>query len=418
MLKLLHTSDLQLDAPFEFLAQKGRLHRQLPVTDLQEIAELAGSGNYDMLLIAGDLFNDNRPSHVTVNSVIQMLADVHIPVCILPGNHDCYEKTSVYRKASFPPNVQILSETPSYLDFPDLDLTIAGNTILTRHGQKSSLEGITRKGNRRWFVVLAHGNLQIPGLVKRPRDRFNRTKSRHAEQTMFALGDWHTFRDYSQRRVKAFYSGGPEPTALDQNGSGFVASIALSERGVEVQPIRVGTVESDQLTLDVTGLSEQEVLEKIKARAKSTLMLNVTLTGMVSIGQRLDPTELEEAAAEAFYLLRVSDESQLEIAKIDPSNYPEVQVIGQYVRMLSEKLRTVVDEKKSESQSKPCSSALRCCTGTRCSNDYPENQNQRLWLSRFFRNDFRTRVERHQRAQRGWQEHSAQGVAHGAFRAP
>ncbi len=346
MLKLLHTSDLQLDAPFEFLAQKGRLHRQHLLQTFKKIVELARSANYDMLLIAGDLFNDNRPSHATVNSVIQVLADIQIPVCILPGNHDCYEKTSVYRNASFPPNVQILSETPSYFDFPDLDLTIAGNAILTRHGQKSSLEGITRRGDRRWFVVLAHGNLQIPSVVKSTERPIQPNEIEACGADYVALGDWHTFRDYSQSRVKAFYSGGPEPTALDQNGSGFVASIALSERGVEVQPIRVGTVESNQLTLDVTGLSEPEVLEKIKARAKSTLMLNVTLAGMVSIGQRLDPTELEEAAAEGFYLLRVSDQSQLEIAKIDPSNYPEVQVIGQYVRMLSEKIRTAADEKE------------------------------------------------------------------------
>lgn len=346
MLKLLHTSDLQLDSPFEFLADKGRLYRQQLLQTFKKIVELAGSGKYDMLLIAGDLFNDNRPSHVTVNSVIQLLTDIHIPVCILPGNHDCYEKTSIYRKVSFPPNVRILSETPAYLDFPDLDLMIAGNAILTRHGQRSSIAGIVRQGNRHWFVVLAHGNVQIPGIVRTAERPIELSEIADCGADYVALGDWHTFRDYSQGHVKAFYSGCPEPTALDQNGSGFVASITLSERGVEVQPIKVGTIECDHLTVDVTGLSEQEVLEMIQARAKSILMLDVTLTGLASIEQRLDPTELEEAAADGFYFLRVSNQSQLKIAEINPKNYPEVQVIGQYVRLLSERIRVATDEKE------------------------------------------------------------------------
>jgi len=166
MIKLLHTADVQLDAPFAFLGDKGEAHRQQLYDTFKKIVELARNEKYDILLIAGDLFNDNRPSRTTVNLVAQALSNLTIPVCILPGNHDCYDSSSIYRKVSFPPNVRILSESPTFLDFPELDLMVAGNALLSRHTQISILKGIVRRDERRWFIVMAHGNIQIPGFVK------------------------------------------------------------------------------------------------------------------------------------------------------------------------------------------------------------------------------------------------------------
>ena len=65
MLKILHTSDVQLDAPFRFLGETGSRHRQQLRKTFRRIVGLAAEGGFDLLLIAGDLFNDNRPRQVT-----------------------------------------------------------------------------------------------------------------------------------------------------------------------------------------------------------------------------------------------------------------------------------------------------------------------------------------------------------------
>ena len=131
MVKMLHTSDVQLDAPFHFLGNKGQRHRQQLRETFRRIVDMAAEAEFDLLLITGDLFNDNRPHQDTVDFVVSQVGRLDIPVCILPGNHDCYDDTSVYRKARFPDNVVIFTEQPTIREFAELDVAVYGNAILS-----------------------------------------------------------------------------------------------------------------------------------------------------------------------------------------------------------------------------------------------------------------------------------------------
>jgi DNA repair protein SbcD/Mre11 len=343
-LRLLHTSDVQMDAPFAFLGERGAAHRQQLRTTFRSVTELAARGGYHVLLIAGDLFNDNRPSRASVTLVQDALAALPIPVCLLPGNHDCFDRSSVYRREVFPPNVHILTETPAVVDFPELDLAISGNAVLSHQSSAGGLRGVVRRDERRWNVALAHGNVCIPGRVHDPVRPIQPEDIAACRADYVALGDWHGFADYSQPGVAAFYSGAPEPTSLDAAGSGRVASITLSDQGVNVEPIRVGRTETDRLSLDVAGRSESDLIALIRRRAQPTLMLDVVLRGMAGVDQVIDSERIVAEAASAFYWLRVADQSHLELAHLHPADFPETQVIGQYVRLLTEQIQSASSE--------------------------------------------------------------------------
>ena len=171
--------------------------------------------------------------------VRRTLSSVKIPVCILPGNHDCFDSRSIYRRENFGANVRVFIESPTYVDFPELDLTIAGNPLSGRQDSLRVLRDIARRPPHRWFVAMAHGSLQIPGVAE------NTARPIHAQDIVatgadyVALGDWHGFSDYSRGAVKACYSGAPEPSASKQEGTGFIASVTLSDAGVEVEKVRV-----------------------------------------------------------------------------------------------------------------------------------------------------------------------------------
>jgi DNA repair exonuclease SbcCD nuclease subunit len=61
-MKLLHTSDVQLDAPLTFLGKNGQKLRAQFRETFGKVVDLASSGAYDLLLIAADLFDSNRLS--------------------------------------------------------------------------------------------------------------------------------------------------------------------------------------------------------------------------------------------------------------------------------------------------------------------------------------------------------------------
>ncbi len=343
-LKLLHTSDLQLDAPFTFLGEKGAAHRQQLRATFRRIVEMARQGGYDLLLIAGDLFNDNRPCRATLSIVQESLAALPVPVCILPGNHDCYDRTSVYRRDGFSPNVHILTEMPSVLDFPALNLTVSGNAILSRHGADSVLRNLQRRPSRRWHVAMAHGNVCVPGYIDDPERPISPEAIAACDVDYLALGDWHAFACKSQQGVAAFYSGAPEPTSLDASGSGYVASVTLSDEGVSVEPLRVGATETARLSLDVTGRTEREVIVLIAERAKPSLMLDVVLHGSSAVEEVIDSERVCAEAAGGFYWLRVTSQAHPAVEHMDAVDYPETHVIGQYVRLLKQRIDSAASD--------------------------------------------------------------------------
>lgn len=342
MLKLLHTSDVQLDAPFAFLGPRGKEHRKLLRKTFERIVDLAHTGDFDIVLIAGDLFDSNRPHQTTVEFVATQIARLDIPVCILPGNHDCYDEGSIYRRASLPDNALILTRQPTALKVRDLDLTVYGNPIQSRHSRVSPLQGLRPTGQTRWHVALAHGNLVRPDIVSPPRP-IRPKEIAVSGMDYVAMGDWHAFADYTQGDVTAFYSGAPEPTAPGQHGAGYVACVELDENGVKVRPEGVGTIITDEMTLSVERLNSAEIVETIIKRADPQLMLCVTLTGLQELGTFLDVGTLESELASAFYYVACVDESHPQLEAISPAHYPEETVIGKFVRLMQERIQEAAD---------------------------------------------------------------------------
>ncbi|MFQ5421445.1 MAG: exonuclease SbcCD subunit D [Anaerolineae bacterium] len=343
MIRILHTSDIQLDAPFKFLGQKGQQHRQQLRDAFRRIVDLAINGDYDLMLIAGDLFDDNRPSQTTVDFVSAQLGRLNIPVCILPGNHDSFNDKSIYRKARFPQNVTVFSQQPTIKELAELNITVYGNAHLARHSSLRPMQELVPTGTSQWHVAMAHGNKVRPDIPD-PTRPIAAAEIGGSGMDYVALGDWHNFSDQSQGTVKAYYSGAPEPTGTDQKGAGYVACVELNEGSVQVQRKRVGSVTCDQLSVEVTGKSTGEILETIKAQADPNLMLTVPLVGLRKLGIVLDAEKLKQELAPHFYHLEISDQAHPELADVTPEAFPEELVAGKFVRLMQERIEQASDD--------------------------------------------------------------------------
>jgi DNA repair exonuclease SbcCD nuclease subunit len=261
----------------------------------------------------------------------------------LPGNHDCYDDASVYRKVRFPDNVVIFTEQLTVWKFDELDVVVYGNAILSKQSHLSPLRGLARTGTMRWHIALAHGNLIRPDIADPPRP-IRPEEISASGMDYVALGDWHAFADYSQGMVKAFYSGAPEPTTLDQKGAGYVACVEIDENGVRVRPKRVGTISTDEMSVDVSGKSVAEVVRAVQDRADPNLMLKVTLSGLSELGAVLDTKKLEQELAPHFYHIECSDQSHPRIESISPDDFPPELVIGKFVRLMQARIDAAPDD--------------------------------------------------------------------------
>ena len=105
MLRVLHTADVHLGARHADLGDQAAAQRERQFAAFRASRRLALAEKVDLVLIAGDLFDSNvqpRRSVEQVAAELRRLVEGRIRTVIIPGTHDVYDRTSIYRAYDLP----------------------------------------------------------------------------------------------------------------------------------------------------------------------------------------------------------------------------------------------------------------------------------------------------------------------------
>lgn len=206
---IVHSSDLHLGTDDSF-SDKDRL------AVLPKVLAAAAEINADIVLLAGDSFDNHRQPVELLERTGKMLAEYRKTVVILPGNHDPLTPDSVYRRAGLGmiANVRILGlNVEQAVHFDEFDLEIWGHAHLD-YTDMSPLAN-PRARTTRWQLAAAHGH-----YVDQERDpnRLIGSWLIHPEELAatgadyVALGHWNQSTPVGDGKISAHYSGSPEYT--------------------------------------------------------------------------------------------------------------------------------------------------------------------------------------------------------------
>ncbi len=206
---IVHSSDLHLGTDDSF-SDRDRL------AVLPKVLSAATDVAADVVLLAGDSFDNHRQPVELLERAARILRDYSKPVVILPGNHDPLTPDSVYRRGGLSEvaNVSILGlNTDKAVLFPELDLEIWGHA----HFDYTDMSPLANPHPRttRWQLAAAHGH-----YVDEARDpnRMIGSWLIHREELLaigadyVALGHWNQSTSVGNGDVNAHYSGSPEYT--------------------------------------------------------------------------------------------------------------------------------------------------------------------------------------------------------------
>lgn len=235
LLTLLHTSDLHLvnlaGAPEESPCHLGFIR----------IVQEARAGDVAALLIAGDLFDNNRANQECMEFVYDQLGLLTCPVVIIPGNHDCFNHDSVYHRfdaSRAGAHVHLLTrEEGETLELPELDLRIWGRGIVEHHPGHQPMSGVPARTGEGWHIGLTHGYFVDRG-PNAYSSLITAAEIEGADLDYLALGHVHVYADVSRGDTCAAYSG--SPTSATGGAGGTAAWVTLHpDRGASVLPLHL-----------------------------------------------------------------------------------------------------------------------------------------------------------------------------------
>lgn len=349
MLRLLHTADVHLGARHADLGDAASAQRERQFAAFRTSVDLAIAEQVDLFLVAGDLFDSNVQPGRSVERVaaeLARLAQARIRSVLIPGTHDVYDRSSVYRAYDLPAlagtrpaeeMVTILTPERPWIHFPSLDAVVHGPVFATKRAPHSPLRDLAaaEAPAATWRIGLLHASVSIPGRTEHDEVVVTLDEIGASGLDYLALGHWHSAQRSKAKGVTYAYSGAPEPVAVDQDRAGKVLLVTLEERDgakvVSVEERVVGRTSFRSLDVDAATVASQPALvAKLRSTADPDLVLDVRLIGVRPDTLDLEPLEVEEALKEAYLRVRVRDASRP--ALTEGALPPAETIAGAFIR--------------------------------------------------------------------------------------
>lgn len=314
--RFLHTSDWQIGKVFRFVdANTMAFLQEARLQAITRIGELAGKYEAKHVLVAGDIYDKEALSPLSLNQPIERMRSFsNVQWHLLPGNHDHHRPNGLWSqllRKGLPDNVHIhVSAEPAALE-DDVAVLLPAplHHRRTLDDPTAYMNGVDLP-NRLIRVGVAHGT--VTGFGSDDRDTPNYiapNRPTQAELSYLALGDWH-----GQKRIndRCWYSGTPEIDAFDVENGGQVLLVEIEGHGVvpTVTPLRTGYYDWITRSATVNNRGDIDLLEKTLRNVEDPLrtLVHLSVEGTLSLEDDLFLRErIMEGVSAAFRFMRVDD---------------------------------------------------------------------------------------------------------------
>lgn len=336
-MKFIHTADLHIGTSFlssSFDKSIARERREDLFKAFNKVIKACKKREADILLIAGDLFEDDLVRASDVNRIIdgfKMIPEVR--VFIVAGNHDFMHEKSFYNLLTFPDNVTIFnSDTLEKVEIEELNTCIYGLSFLKKYYNKDILE-IPKLDKTKNNILLLHCDLLNSNANYLP---VSRTKLEKSGFDYCALGHIHKSVKLSNNSV---YPGSLEPHDFSECGyHGYIFG-QIENKHVSVKLIKNNVKQFEVIDANISGINSlEEIINLIKEKTNGKIenfLYRINLKGTLS--ELVTIEDIKTRLNEEFYYAEVVDNTSADyyLPKIYTEN--KDNIIGLYIDALKGK---------------------------------------------------------------------------------
>jgi DNA repair exonuclease SbcCD nuclease subunit len=345
MIKILLTSDIHLGVS----SDKIPVFTPDRILTFKKIASLAK--DHDLLLIAGDLFDNMNPDERIVAETTRLFSYLkknNTTILLSPGEHEYDGK-----------------KPGSFLYHIGADRIFDGSTLdpfeFTKDNDKVFVYGSPAKGSAPLFDIgknnsegfhigLFHTDItgedsinEEPGVSSLP---IHHLKT--LELDFYALGHNHFFKLYKyQNEIIGAYPGSPEAVEPDETGDRYVLSLTVHNGELtQIKRLTVNSVNVVNIEADCSSLDPLSLMNLIKNNESEKNILIMTLTGTRNFQL---PWKNTEEISKGFRHLDIKDQSHCSLKILIDNFCDENSLRGEFFSRLKDELaegKVNADEKE------------------------------------------------------------------------
>lgn len=304
MIKILHTGDVHLDAPFSSLnpslAAQRRNELRAAFTSMMAYAKMSGC---DMILIAGDLIDGSMITRESAAMLCREFETFAKPVFITPGNHDPASPKSIWTKNIFPKNVHVFTEESlSSVKLEDLGVTVYGYAFTQPELDHVPFDGMTAADPGQINILLGHcGTKSDEKYCPVSEGQLIAFGADYS-----ALGHIHN-PPQSHPEGRWSWCGCLEGRSFDECGPKGACTVEITKKdgvsSVNLRRIRFSKKRYEKCEADISGVSSHaDITERISALIREKkygddTILSLKLTGSVPSSLMIDTDFLEDSVS-------------------------------------------------------------------------------------------------------------------------
>lgn len=348
--KVLHCADLHFDTPFKELSKEiSDTSKNELLEVFKNIIDLAIDENIEVLLIAGDVFDNLTVNKNTLFFISDQIRRIkNIKVFISPGNHDPYNEKSFYSMINWPENVYIFKGDMEFKEVKELNLIVWGAGFRKNYENETLLRGID-VDNDKINIMLLHGEI----ASNNSKNEYNPIYINDIYKSnidYIALGHKHKFSGILKEGMTTYaYSGCPQGRGFDEEGEKGVIIGEVYKSGTNLEFFPVYKRKYVTKEIDITGTNNYDevvfkVLSDLSDEEIYKNFYKIILKGELKEHFKLRENLLIEKLKNKFYYIKIINQTSIEVNLEELSR--DYSIKGKFISKILEKLKDASDDDK------------------------------------------------------------------------
>lgn len=321
--KILHCGDVHLGSELTTLGRSAVTRRAEIKKTFMNILKLCQTEEIELLLIAGDLFDNVHVNQNTLEEIKNGFTSLkNTIVAIAPGNHDPLTEDSPYLAKDFwPENVIIFKSQLEYIEIKNLGVRLFGAAFKETYVETPMLKNITVPKDEMINICVLHGEL-VPSNKKSNYNPITETQLKNSKMDYVALGHIHKQTDVLKAGNTYYaYSGCPEGRGFDELDEKGVYLGMVSKSFCKLKYHKLCKRMNIELHVDISDVINSKIatdiiLDKMKSKYRDTYpdnLYKVVLDGMIAENVCIDSDEIKAALNDEVFFIKIKDNTTINI---------------------------------------------------------------------------------------------------------